>query len=259
MSVQLSVVRRLRRRRPNLSGDLGQLLSEAPCFRRRLAGYDRLQVDNYVSWAEAELQLAGREVDELAARLGRCTAELQRAQQRLSTSPAGWELGQVSERVGEILRLAADEAADLVESGVAEAERLREQGAAAAAAALHQASDVRARAAADADRLQDQAEAARQAAEDQLARARELAAALVHVASVQCQEASAEAARTRRTAEREHEAAQAELTVARSRRAQTELVVDRLSGELETALGELTPAPNVLAVVPDDPIVLSAS
>lgn len=253
-SVQSSVLRRLGRRRPNLSGDLAQLLSETrPSFRRRVVGYDRLQVENYVSWAESELELAGRELDEFTLRLGRCSAQLQQAEQRLATSPAGWELGRLSERVGEILRLAADEAADLVEAGIAEGERFRDQGREAAAAALRQAQDVRARAVADGDRLHELAEHARRTAESQLQQVRVQAAALLHLTAAQHAAAVAEAAEAHRVAEQERDTAHAELARAHARLTQAEQVVIRLSGELEAALGELDSAPAVLAVVPADP------
>jgi len=42
----------------NLSGDFDELLSTRPVFRTRVHGYDKLQVDNYVSWAEDELAAA---------------------------------------------------------------------------------------------------------------------------------------------------------------------------------------------------------
>jgi hypothetical protein len=40
---------------PNLTGDLDSMLGSEPAFRTQVRGYDRLQVDNYVTWAEAEL------------------------------------------------------------------------------------------------------------------------------------------------------------------------------------------------------------
>jgi DNA repair exonuclease SbcCD ATPase subunit len=253
-SGQVPIIRRRGRRRPNLSGDLGQLLSHAPCFRSRLAGYDRLQVENYVSWAESELELAGRQLDELARRLGECSAALQQAEQRLATSPAGWELGRVSERVGEILRLAADEAADLVQAGTVAGERLRAQGGDAAAAVLRVAHALRARAGADSDRLRELTESAHRMAEVELRQVRAQAAALLLASVSQHAGAVAERAEAHRVAAHELEVAHAELALAHLRRVQAEDVVARLSGELETALGGLVPAPAVLAVVPASPV-----
>ncbi|MFQ1002382.1 DivIVA domain-containing protein [Modestobacter sp. SSW1-42] len=258
-SVQLPVVRYRGRRRPNPSGDLGQLLSTAPCFRRRLTGYDRLQVDNYLSWAESELELAGRQLDELTHRLGRCTAQLQQAEQRLATSPAGWEMGRVSDRVAEILRLAADEAADLVEAGIAEGERLRAEGEEAAVAVLQEAHAVRAQAVADSDRLRESAQCARRTAEAELEQVRTQVAVLLHVVAAQQAEAATAVTEAHRIAQQVREAAQAEFSRAETCRALAEQVVTRLSDELETALGELEPAPAVLAVVPAAPVPESSA
>jgi colicin import membrane protein len=248
---QLPAVRRLRRRRPTLSGDLDQVLSEAPCFRRRLTGYDRLQVDTYVSWAEEQLLLAGRELDDLARRLGRCTAELQRTEERMATSPAGWELGRVSERVGEILRLAADEAANLVEAGVAESERLRTQAEESAAATLRQAQEVRAVAAAEGDRMREEARAAREEAEATLGQARTDVALLAEVARAERARVAAESAEALDLAAQDRASARSELALAQSRRAQTEQVLERLTSEMDAALVSLSgPPPNVVALLP---------
>jgi cell division septum initiation protein DivIVA len=251
--VQLATVRRLRWRRPNLSGDLDQVLSEAPCFRRALTGYDCMQVDNYVSWAETELVLAGRELDDLARRLGRCSADLQQAERHLATSPAGWELGRVSERVGEILRLAADEAADLVEAGIAEADRIRAQAEEGAAVALRQAQEVRAVAALESDRLREVANEARLEAARALEQARAEAAALVRQAEEERVRVEAESAQAHDQATQELATAHVELALAHGRHMQTERVVERLTRELDSTLTALsTPAANLLAVVPDD-------
>jgi colicin import membrane protein len=250
--VQLTAVRRLRRRRPNLSGDLDQMLSEAPCFRRGLTGYDRVQVDNYVSWVETELMLAGRELEDLTRRLGRCSADLHLAEKHLATSPAGWELGRVSERVGEILGLAADEAADLVEAGIAEAERVRMQAEEGAAAALRQAQEVRALAAVESDRLREVAHEARLEAVAALEQARVEAAGLVREAEEQRARIEDEAAQVHDRATQELATAHVELAVAHGRYVQTERAIERLTHELDSTLTTLTdPAPNLLAVVPD--------
>ena len=251
--VQLTAVRRLRRRRPNLSGDLDQMLSEAPCFRRGLTGYDRVQVDNYVSWVETELMLAGRELEDLTRRLGRCSADLHLAEKHLATSPAGWELGRVSERVGEILGLAADEAADLVEAGIAEADRIRAQAEEGAAVALRQAQEVRAVAALESDRLREVANEARLEAARALEQARAEAATLVRQAEEERARVEAESAQAHDQATQELATAHVELALAHGRHMQTERVVERLTRELDSTLTALsTPAANLLAVVPDD-------
>src|SRR3954447_24129695 len=95
----------------NLFGDFNELLDTRPVFRTRVHGYDKLQVDNYVSWAERELEGARRAGDHLLGRLTAAAAELaehrRRAQPVPVAAPAS-DLSAVSERVAEILRLAAD-------------------------------------------------------------------------------------------------------------------------------------------------------
>lgn len=130
-------------RRPNLSGDLEAMLVTTPVFGRRPLGYDRLQVDNYVLWAENEILIARREIDDLVARYGRCCAELELARQALPHSPEGQQMFHFSARIGSMLQLAVDEAAGITSTAVAEAERVQTE------------------ARADADRLRRAAEADR--------------------------------------------------------------------------------------------------
>src|SRR3954470_3134773 len=82
---------------PNFSGDFDALLTTAPVFRTSVRGYDRLQVDNYVSWAEAELRTARRETDDLVDRYGRACAELEISRRLLARSPEGQEMTVLSE------------------------------------------------------------------------------------------------------------------------------------------------------------------
>jgi cell division septum initiation protein DivIVA len=107
------------------AGEPDALLGPRPAFRAALRGYDRLQVDDYVAWAETELLALRRANDDLLTRYGSCSAELEISRRLLACSPAGREQVRTSERVGEILRLAADEAARLTEAGAADADRLR--------------------------------------------------------------------------------------------------------------------------------------
>ncbi|MGY1680094.1 hypothetical protein [Geodermatophilus sp. SYSU D01176] len=153
------------------SGDLDALLEPRPLFRGALRGYDRLQVDNYVAWAETELLAVRRANDELLSRYGACSAELEISRRLLACSPAGREQVRTSERVGEILRLAADEAARLTEAGAADGDRLRGEARAEADALLRRAREVRDAAVADCERMRAEAEEARTAAEEELARA----------------------------------------------------------------------------------------
>jgi colicin import membrane protein len=108
------------------SGDLDGLLDTRPVFRTRVNGYDRLQVDNYVTWAEEELAAARRAGDHLLARFAVCAAELAEFRRQPVhvpvPTPANPDLAAVSERVREILQLASDEAADMIEAATEEAD-----------------------------------------------------------------------------------------------------------------------------------------
>jgi colicin import membrane protein len=113
--------------RPNLSGDLDAMLVQTPTFRMRPLGYDRLQVDNYVAWSETMLLTARQETDDLLERFGRSSAELDRARKVLAHSPEGQRMARVTERIGSMLQLAADEAAEITATAAAEAERIRSE------------------------------------------------------------------------------------------------------------------------------------
>jgi colicin import membrane protein len=139
-------------RRPNLTGDLDNVLEFLPVFRGAVRGYDRTQVDSYVSWAERELHAARRSADEMAARFAACSAELERAREELSRSAAGRDARQFTERVGQILELAAEEAAEVTAAGVAEAEGLVATGRSYSAAMLRHAREVDEAAAAERQR-----------------------------------------------------------------------------------------------------------
>jgi cell division septum initiation protein DivIVA len=110
------------------TGVLDGLLDTRPVFRTRVNGYDRLQVDNYVTWAEDELAAARRAGDHLLARLTVCAAELAEYRRQPPPAPAPTpinpDLAAVSERVREILRLASDEAADIIQAAADEADQI---------------------------------------------------------------------------------------------------------------------------------------
>src|ERR1700755_1844927 len=118
--------------RPDVAGALDGLLSSAPCFRTQVRGYDRLQVDNYVAWAEAEIITARRETDDLMTRYGHASAELELSLRLLVQSPEGQEMTFVSERMGRMLQMAADEASEITASAAAEADRILAEARAAA-------------------------------------------------------------------------------------------------------------------------------
>src|SRR3954453_5907427 len=72
-------------------GALEGLLSPAPTFEHSMRGYDRVQVDNYVAWAETELTLAPGQNEELPARLAACAPDLEEARRAAAgPDPAGF-------------------------------------------------------------------------------------------------------------------------------------------------------------------------
>jgi len=157
---------------PNLSGDIEEILGRGPSFRGALRGYDRVQVDNYVSWVEAELRTGRREISDLVQRYGECSTELELSRRLLAGSPEGQELVRVSERIGSMLRLAADEAADLTAAGRAEAERLVTDARTEAEATRQKAAEVQRLAVEDGNRVRAEAAQVRGEASAALADAR---------------------------------------------------------------------------------------
>jgi cell division septum initiation protein DivIVA len=146
---------------PNLSGDIEGLLDTRPSFRIRARGYDRLQVDNYVGWAEWEVVTARREADHLLSRFGACSAELEMSRRLLAETPKGCEISPVSARVGEILRLAADEATEMINAARDEADQLLAEGRLEADARLRKAHAIKEAAVAAGDELLRKAQAER--------------------------------------------------------------------------------------------------
>ena len=204
-------------RRPNFSGDLESMLEPRPLFRDQLRGYDRLQVDNYVTWAESELQTVRRENEHLTARLGSAAAELADARRQLAHSTDAQHLGRVSERIGQILQLAADEAAEITQRAAEDADRLTGEAQAEAELVLQAARQQEARVNAECERLLAEAERMRTEAAQALQQAHADAARLGRDAAAERQRLDAEAAARRASelaaareqARQEREAAQA--------------------------------------------------
>jgi cell division septum initiation protein DivIVA len=115
------------------------LLDRRPCFGYRRRGYDRAQVDGYVAWAEAELDAARRQCDYLLERYGAAAAELDAARRR----PAPSVTGPVSKRLGEMLRLASEEAEAIGAAGVEEAQRIVTEARQEAEARLAKVAEIR--------------------------------------------------------------------------------------------------------------------
>src|SRR4051812_39114923 len=161
--------------RPDHAGALDGLLSTAPCFRTSVRGYDRMQVDNYVAWAESEIGAARRETDDLMVRYGHASAELEISRRLLAQSPGGQEMTFVSERMGRMLQMAADEASEITGSAAAEADRIQAEARADADARLRKAHEIKQMAVMAADSIREDAERDRAEAAAELERACEQA------------------------------------------------------------------------------------
>jgi cell division septum initiation protein DivIVA len=161
---------------PHLAGDLDGLLSTRPCFRGALRGYDRIQVDNYVAWAESELVTLRRQSDHLLGRYGAAQAELEISRRLLAQSPRGRELSSASDRVGEMLRLAADEATSMTAAGADEAERILADARLEADARLRKAHEIKEAALAASDQMREQARESLRRLTDQIGEALDLLA-----------------------------------------------------------------------------------
>src|SRR5579859_2020534 len=133
-------------------------------WEREVRGYNRQQVDNYVAWRAGQVR-------ELESRLSQSLGEVEHLRHELSDarqSAARPAHEEISERVGQILKLAADEAKSDRERGAADANDARE-------AARAETDKLRAEAKQETDRLkaeaQDRAERMLTAAQEQADRA----------------------------------------------------------------------------------------
>lgn len=183
--------------RPNVRGDLDEMLDHRPVFRVRMQGYDRLEVDNYTTWVEGELATLRREADHLLSRFGECSAQLEISRRLLADAPPGREAFPVSQRVRDMLRLAEDEAAALVAAGEKEAEHLRAEARTEADARLRKAHDIKEMAVGAADQILEQARRERAAAAAAVERAREKAAEILREAAAERDRLAVQAAKER--------------------------------------------------------------
>ncbi|RBY90978.1 hypothetical protein [Blastococcus sp. TF02A-30] len=213
-------------RRPNLDGDLDELLDDpGPHFRTALRGYDRVQVDNYVIWAEAELAAARQAAAEQAARAAAHRAELQALRDRAATSGQATEYARLSERFAEMLRLATEEATAVREAGAAEAAEI-------VASARAEAEEIVGSARAEADLTLRRAQKLEADAASRRAEAEQVVAAAQETAAARVAEALDAAA---------GRLAETESRVAELHRRGTELraVLDALAGRTDQALRTL--------------------
>ena len=100
-----------------------ELLSEGGMeWEREVRGYNRQQVDNFVAWRTGQVR-------ELESRLSQSLAEIERLRHDLADARQSARRPpheEISERVGQILKLAAEEAKSDREHGMADANDLRE-------------------------------------------------------------------------------------------------------------------------------------
>jgi cell division septum initiation protein DivIVA len=100
-----------------------ELLSEGGMeWEREVRGYNRQQVDNYVAWRTGQVR-------ELESRLSQSLAEIEHLRQEVADARQSARRPpheEISERVGQILKLAADEAKSDREQGKADANDLRD-------------------------------------------------------------------------------------------------------------------------------------
>jgi len=133
-------------------------------WEREVRGYNRQQVDNYVAWRAGQVRELENRLSQSLAEVERLRLELGEARQS-AAKPAHEE---ISERVGQILKLAADEAKADRERGSADANASRE-------AARVETDKLRGEAKQETDRLkaeaQDRAERMLTAAQEQADRA----------------------------------------------------------------------------------------
>jgi colicin import membrane protein len=130
---------------PRFPGQLGVLLETAPIFRRKLLGYERVQVDSYVAWAEEEMRTQRRATDELVTRFRAVSAELEWAHRWGSTSVEARPVVDAAEQAGRLLAAAADQAAELVAAGAAAADHLVTEADKESAARLDRVREIRTR------------------------------------------------------------------------------------------------------------------
>ena len=241
--------------RPNLSGDLDELLGLRPVFKVRPRGYDRLQVDNYAAWAESELLAARREVDHLLSCYAACSAELEISRRLLADAPRSRESFPVTDRVDEMLRLASDEAAALTDAAAQEAEEILAEARTEADARLRKAHAIKEMAVESADELCAHARRERAEAAAALEAARREATELLRAAAAERDrlDADARSVRERATAAAAARLAdvQEEVDDLRRQRDEARQSLRTLTDQIGQALQA------VLTTVPDDLVVLA--
>ncbi|GAB3199922.1 hypothetical protein GCM10027261_30780 [Geodermatophilus arenarius] len=222
---------------------LDGLLGTGPVFTGAVRGYDRVQVDDYVAWAETELLVLRRENEHLLSRYAAASAELQNARRRLAQLVRERQSLPGPEDAAAIVRRAEEEAAALTAAAEEEAGRIRAEALAEAQARLSGVAEMREAVLAAREQTRSEAAAVLEAARREAARLEEAAAA-----ERERRDREAAAARARADAEaleRRH-AVEAELEPLRDERDRARDWLRLLTGQLDEALAVVT------GVVPDD-------
>lgn len=219
---------------------LDSLLTTGPDFPVRMHGYDRLHVDNYVAWAESELAVARGEAEHLLARYSACAAELESSRRLRTEAPRGRDVSPLTDRVRDILQLAAEEASSMVESAKEEAAQILAEARAEADGRLREAQQIEQGAAATADEVRAIAARERAEATGLLERARSEAADLIGGATAERDRMAAESAGTREQVT----ALRAEAEDLCRRRDDAHAVLLRLTEQIEAALALASAGPS---------------
>jgi cell division septum initiation protein DivIVA len=159
-------------------------------WEREVRGYNRQQVDNYVAWRAGQVR-------DLESRLSQSLAEIEHQRRELAEARASARRPpheEISERVGQILKLAADEAKAEREHGAADANELRD-------AAKAETDKLRSEVKQEVDRLKAEAQeraermltAAQEQADNAVATARAEAEELVSTARTTAEKTVSEA------------------------------------------------------------------
>jgi colicin import membrane protein len=151
-------------------GGLDGLLGPAPTFTGALRGYDRMQVDNYVAWAEEEIALARRESEHLLSRYAACSGDLQGARRRLTQMAR--DRTAAERRSEQVLARAAAEAQAIIAAALEEAERIGAEARVEAQARLDKVDAIRSTAVTERDIARIEARGLRAEAAAVLAAAR---------------------------------------------------------------------------------------
>jgi len=159
-------------------------------FESERRGYSRRQVDEYLAWRNGQIR-------ELESKLGQTHGEIDRLRSELAEArEAGGRppYEEVSERVAQILKLAAEEAKDEKERGIAEVAKLREIATAETDKLRTEVKDETDRLRAEAqDRAERMLAAAQEQSERTLSAAKAEAEELVSTAQAAADQAVAEA------------------------------------------------------------------